>query len=106
MDRLEELKKIIKSDNDGSDNQILLGNLLDEIIFIENQLVELKKLPFISVNPNNNAQQKATPASKQYKELLQQYINALKVIAKSSGQDLDNEESPLRKWVKKKVGGV
>ena len=105
-DRLEELKKIIKSDNDGSDNQILLGNLLDEIIFIENQLVELKKLPFISVNPNNNAQQKATPASKQYKELLQQYINALKVIAKSSGQDLDNEESPLRKWVKKKVSGV
>ena len=106
MDRLEELEKIIKSDNDGSGNQILLGNLLDEIIFIENQLVKLKKLPFISVNPNNNAQQKATPASKQYKELLQQYINALKVIAKSSGQDLDNEESPLRKWVKKKVGGV
>lgn len=106
MDRLEELKKIIKSDNAGTDNNILLGNLLEEIIFIENQLVELKKLPFISVNPRNNAQQKTTPAAKQYKELLQQYINALKVIAKSSGQDLDNEESPLRKWVKSKIGGV
>lgn len=100
MNRLEELKKLI---SDNNDNITLYNSLLDEIIFIENQLVELKKLPFISVNPKNNAQQKTTPAAKQYKELLQQYTNCLKVIAKASGQDIEDEESPLRKWVKKRV---
>lgn len=105
MDRAKELKRIISGAKENTDNNILLDNLVDEIVFIEDQLIELKKLPFISVNPNNSCQQKTTPAAKQYKELLQQYTNCLKVIAKANGQDMDDEESPLRKWVKKKMGG-
>lgn len=100
MNRVEELKKLI---SDNNDNTTLFDNLIDEIIFIENQLIELKKLPFISVNPRNKTQQKTTPAAKQYKELLQQYTNCLKIIGKVSGQDVDDDESPLRKWVKKRV---
>lgn len=95
MSRKQELIKIIE-------DSTLFTQLIDEIIFIENQLVELKKLPFISVNPRNNAQQKATPASKQYKELLQQYLNCIKVLARASGQDMDDEESPLREWIRKR----
>lgn len=99
MDRAEELKRILNDDSG------LFDKLIAEIIFIENQLVELRKLPFISINPRNSCQQKVTPAAKQYKELLQQYTNCLKIIAKSNGQDMEDEESPLRKWVKQKIGG-
>lgn len=95
MDRREELLKIVGDDTKAA-------QLIDEIVFIEKQLVELKKLPFINVNPKNYAQQKATPASKQYKELLQQYNNCLRLLFHLSG-DLggeQEEESPLRAWLK------
>ena len=78
------------------------SRLVDEIIFIEGRLEELRKLPFIAVNPKNPAQQKATPASKQYKELLQQYNNSLRLLYHLSG-DLggeQEEESPLRAWLR------
>lgn len=93
MNRKEELLKII-------DGNTTLTFLVDEILFLEDQLIELKKLPFIKVNPNNPMQQKATPAAKQYKEFLQQYNNCIKVIGRATGQDEKDEESPLRKWVK------
>ena len=97
MDRLNELKKLISEKND---NTTLFDSLVDDVIFLENQLIELRTLPFISVNPKNPQMQKTTPAAKQYKELLQQYTNCLKILAKASGQDIDDEESPLRKWAK------
>ena len=98
MDRREELLKVI-------DNDVTLTPLIDEVLFLEQQLVELRKLPFIKVNPKNPAQQKATPAQKQYKELLQQYANIIKLLAKASGTDESDEESPLRKWVKTHLKG-
>lgn len=99
MDRAEELRKIIIKD--GSDNEIKASQLIDEVIFIEEQLIALRKLPFISVNPKNPMQQRTTPAAKLYKELLQQYNNCLKILLKLSGDTNENEEdSPLRKWVK------
>lgn len=99
MDRKEELLKIINKA--GSQNDVKAAQLVDEIVFIEEQLVELKKLPFIAVNPKNPMQQKATPASKQYKELLQQYNNSLRLLLRLSGDYGETEEeSPLRQWVK------
>ena len=92
MDRKQELLEII-------DNDPVLSQLVDEIIFLEKQLIELKKLPFIKVNPKNPAQQKSTPAQKQYKELLQQYTNVIKTVARISGTDENDEESPLRMWM-------
>lgn len=92
MDRREELLRLIN-------NEITLIPLVDEMLFLEGQLIELKKLPFIKVNPKNPAQQKSTPAQKQYKELLQQYVNVVKTVARISGTDDNDEESPLRTWM-------
>lgn len=99
MGRKEELLQIICKN--GSNNDIKAKQLIDEIMFIEQQLIELRKLPFMNINPNNPMQQKATPASKQYKEFLQQYNNSLKLLFKLSGDIGESEEdSPLRKWIK------
>lgn len=102
MNRTEELKLIINKT--GNDNEAKARQLIDEIVFIEEQLVELKKYPFISINPKNPAQQKATPASKQYKELLQQYNNSLRLLFRLAGDFGEMEdESPLRKWLKERA---
>lgn len=98
MSRREDLLKLIPEDS-----KELTTDLIDEIIFLEGKLVELKRLPFIKVNPQNSEQQKSTPAAKMYKEFLQQYVNCVKVIEsviyrdkRLEGEEL--EESPLRKW--------
>lgn len=97
--RKEELKKIICKEH--SENEIKALQLIDEILFMEEQLIELKKLPFISVNPKNPLQQKSTAAAKLYKEILQQYNNSLKLLFRLAGDmDESEEDSPLRKWVK------
>lgn len=92
MKREEELKKIVGED-------IILLQLIEEVLFLEEKLKNLKELPFIQVNPKNKNQQKATVAGKQYKELLQQYINCIKVINAKFDHE-GEEDSPLRKWVK------
>ena len=99
MTRKEELTEIICRHD--STNTIKAEQLIDEVIFIEEQLVELKKLPFIAVNPKNPMQQKTTPAAKIYKELLQQYNNSLRLLFRLSGDMGEvEEESPLRKWIR------
>lgn len=96
MDRKNELLEAIEHDP-------TLIPLVDEVLFLESNLEELKKLPFIKVNPKNPTQQKSTPAQKQYKELLQQYVNIIRVLIRATGSDETDEESPLRKWVKQHV---
>lgn len=94
MNRKEQLLEIV-----GDDIKCL--QLVDEIVFIEEQLINLKKLPFININPKNPMQQKATPAAKQYKELLQQYNNSLRLLFRLSGElGESEEESPLRQWLR------
>ena len=81
--------------------------LISELLFIETQLGELRRLPFLKVDPANPMRQKATPAAKQYKELLQQYNNSLKLLFRISGEDAEAEgESPLRAWLKSQKEGA
>ena len=94
MERKEELLNLV---NDSNRTTVL--PLIDKMLFLENQLEQLEKLPMIKVNPENPMQQKSTPASKLYKEFLQQYTNVVKVISHMVGVENDQEESPLRKWV-------
>lgn len=94
--RKELITYCCKSEED----KYVLIPLIDEAVFLENRLDELKKLPFIKINPKNPMQQKSTPAQRQYKELLQQYTNIIKVLTRATGHDEADEESPLRKWVK------
>ena len=104
MDRKEQLLEIVKKS--GLENDIKASQLIDEIVFIESQLVELKNLPFIKINPSNTSLQKATPAAKLYKEMMQQYNNSLRLLFRLCG-DLSGdseEESPLRKWASERNG--
>lgn len=103
MTRRQELEKIVYKD--GRNNDIKAKNLIDEIIFLEVQMQDLRALPFIKVNPKNPAQQKATPAAKMYKETLQQYNNSLRLLFRLTGDMGEvEEESPLRRWVKSREG--
>ena len=96
MERKEELLRVIEHDP-------TLVPMIDEAVFLEGRLEELKKLPFIKIHPRDPTKQKATPAQKQYKELLQQYVNIVRVLIRATGTDESDEESPLRKWVKQHV---
>lgn len=96
--RREELVNIIPEDS-----LELVTSVIDDVIFLEERLTELKKLPFIEINPKNPMKQRSTPASKLYKEFLQQYINCIKMIEgviyrdkRLEGEQV--EESPLRRW--------
>lgn len=98
MSRRDELVAIIPEDS-----LELVNSVIDDVVFLEERLTELKKLPFIQVHPQDATKQRSTPAAKQYKEFLQQYINCIKmieyVIYKDKRLEGDEaEESPLRKW--------
>lgn len=100
IDRKQELINIVTKT--GTDNFAKTSQLIDELVFIENKLRELRELPFLNVHPDKPALQKATPAAKQYKEMMQQYNNSLRLLFRLTG-DLGGEveeESPLRQWAK------
>ena len=98
MSRRDELVAIIPEDS-----MELVSSVIDDVVFLEDRLAELKKLPFIQVHSQDATKQRSTPAAKQYKEFLQQYINCIKVIEGVIYKDKrlegdEAEESPLRKW--------
>lgn len=102
MNRKEELMSLIPDDS-----MSLVQDVVDRIVYLEGQLNELEKLPFIEVNPKNPAQQRNTIASRMYKEFLQQYLNCIKTIEIVIYRDKrlegeETEDSPLRKWFKER----
>lgn len=96
MTRKEELLHIF---DEVEDTKGLVVPMIDDVVFLEQQLRDLRKLPFIRVNPKDPAQQKPTPAAKQYKELLQQYNNCIKILTSIVRKDTPEEESPLRAFI-------
>lgn len=96
MNRKEELLKIF---DQVDDTKGIVAPLIDDVVFLEDMLQSLRKLPFIRVNPNDHSMQKATPAAKQYKELLQQYNNCIKILTGILRKDSAEEESPLRAFL-------
>lgn len=92
-----ERKELILNSIEGIDKElkITLEPLVDEIIFLENHLTELKKMTLIRVHPKNKDISETTPAGKQYKEYLQQYINCMKLILSYIGKDNIEENNPL-----------
>lgn len=96
MTRKEELLKVIEND-------VTLVPLITEMVYLEEQLDELRALPKIKVHPTDKTKQKTTPAAKLYKEYLQQYTNIVRILTRATGTDMDDEESPLRKWMKDHV---
>ena len=99
MSRKEDLEKIVFKE--GSDNNIKAAQLIEEIIFLEEQMAYYRSLPQIKVHPDNPELQKATPAAKLYKESLQQYNNSLRLLFRITGElEGADEDSPLRQWFK------
>ena len=91
MDREKELLDLVDHDR-------LLVPLISDAVNLEEELDYLRKLPKIKVHPEDPTKQKATPAAKLYKECLQQYTNIIRILMRATGTDMDDEESPLRKW--------
>ena len=81
------------------DTKSIISPMIDDLIFLEDRLQELRKLPFLRVNPKDPSMQKPTPAAKQYKELLQQYNNCIKILTGILRKDAPEEESPLRAYL-------
>ena len=98
MSRAEELHNIFKDVDEGK--RTIVSNLIDEAVFLEERLAELKKYPHIKFHPQNPNLQKITAAGKQYRELLQTYTNIMDKLAKVYGKDEGESESPLRAFLK------
>lgn len=92
MGRREELLEVVGNDP-------VLIREVDEMVFLEEQLDKFRKLPQIEIHPKTGAQ-RATVASKEYIKYLQQYNNIVKILARATGTDDADDESPLRKWAK------
>ena len=79
MSRRDELEDIFK-DVDESKRR-LVDKLMDEVVFLEERMDELREMPFIAVHPKNPAMQRTTAAARQYKECSQSYMNAIRILA-------------------------
>ena len=76
--RREEYDAIFRDVDE--DEKQLVDRLIAECIYYEEQMDELRKLPFIAVNPKNHAQQRMTPASRLYKQHATSYMNGIRIL--------------------------
>lgn len=77
----ERYKQLVEiTDKLGDDKKAVIAPLITEIVFMENKLESLRELPHLRIHPKNPERQQITPAGKQYKETMQAYLNAVKVI--------------------------
>ena len=93
MTRLEELKKLFEN----VDNSEVVDKLLDDVVFLEERMSELKKLPFIEVHPKYPQRQRTTAAAKLYKECSQSYMNAVRILAGMLNKVENDEANELLK---------
>ena len=98
MDRKDELLEIIENDT-------RYTPIIDEIIFLEDQIRTLKGLPFIQVSKKDPSIQRTTPAARLYREFLQQYTNLIRILMKATYSDDAEETSPLREWMNERIKG-
>jgi len=100
MSRYDELMQAVCPEEA---DRTLYGQLVAEFVQLEERMDYLRTLPQIKVHPSDPTKQKTTPAHKQYKELLQQYTNIAKILARYSGAENDNDDSPLRAWARARM---
>ena len=81
------------------------AQLIEEMILLEQQLEDLKKVKFYKINPKDNTQVKISPAFYAYHKCLAVYKEIVKLLLKASG---NSENSPLREYLnslKNRQGG-
>ena len=101
----ERKEELLKAFEDMDDMKAVVWPLIDDVVFLESRLVALRKLPFLRINPRDPSVQQTTPAAKQYKELLQQYNNCIKILCGVLRKGDLEEESPLRAFVRENLNG-
>lgn len=97
MTRLEELQTIFEKVDE--DKVSVIRSLLPQVVFIEERLRELQKVPHIRIHPKNPARQEITAAGKQYKELMQSYLNAVKVLQSTLSRYSVEEQDAFDQWL-------
>lgn len=98
MSRTEELKDIFKDVDEGK--RVIISRLIDEAVYLEERLTELKGYKHIKIHPTNPDLQKVTAAGKQYRELLQTYTNIIRALERTYANEETEAESPLRDFLK------
>ena len=98
LERKEELTEIFK-DIDENEKK-LINPLIDEIVFFEEQMKYLKELPFLRVHPENSYKQESTKAAKQYKEISQSYMNAIRILCGLLNRKDNSAENELLERLK------
>lgn len=94
MTRAEELHAIFEGiDND---RKKIVAPLIDEAVYLESRMQELKQYPFIKFHPQNPELQKITAAGKMYREYLQTYTNIIDKLCRIYGKEETESESPIR----------
>lgn len=100
--RREKLDEIFKEVDENKKE--LIKPLLDDIVFLEEQMEELKKLPFIQVHPKDKTKQRTTKAAKLYKEHSQSYMNAIRMVySMINGHEIDDD--PVQKFLEQRKYG-
>lgn len=97
MTRLEELQTIFEKVDE--DKAAVIAPLLPQVVFLEERLRELQKVPHIRIHPKNSARQEITAAGKQYKELMQSYLNAVKVLQSTLSRYSVEEQDAFDEWL-------
>ena len=98
MERKEQLYKIV--DELDESIQLFARSLVDRMLYLEERLFELEKLPFIKVHPDDPTKQKETPARKMYVPLLQQYNLVIKTLCKLIGIEAEPDEGKMGEFKK------
>ena len=96
-ERLESLKAIFEKVD--ADKAAVVSPLLPQVVFMEQRLDELRKFPHIRIHPKNPARQEITAAGKQYKEVMQQYANTIKILLSTLGRYSQEEADEFDKWL-------
>ena len=96
-ERLESLKAIFEKVD--ADKAAVISPLLPQVVFMEQRLDELRKVPHIRIHPKNPARQEITAAGKQYKELMQSYLNAVKVLQMTLSRYSVEEKDAFDEWL-------
>ena len=97
MTRYEKLKDIVSKVDE--DKAAVIEPLLTDIIFMEERLTALRALPHIRVSKKDQSVQQITAAGKQYKETMQAYLNAIKVIQTTLSRFTQEEADEFDKWL-------
>lgn len=87
----------------GKDENLL--PVIENVVYLEGILEELRQQPKIKIHPTDPTRQKVLPAAKLYKEYMQQYLNAVKILLRAAGKDGAEEDSPLRAYFRSLLEG-